>query len=130
MGRIRGRHTGPEMQARAVLRQLGLSGYRLHRKDLPGRPDIAFLGERRAIFVNGCFWHQHADCREGRPPKSNAGYWLPKLERNKARDKANLMQLAALGWEILTLWECETKDKETLVEKLKGFLGPSRTNHN
>jgi DNA mismatch endonuclease (patch repair protein) len=96
--------------------------YRLHRRDIPGKPDLAFPGRRKVIFIHGCFWHQHPGCREGRPPKSNTTYWLPKLERNQARDKAALEQLASLGWQTLVVWECETTDVRSLTDKMRIFL--------
>lgn len=115
--------TKPELVVRRALRQLGYPGYRLHPKGYPGRPDIAFIGRKKAIFVHGCFWHRH-DCRLGiRLPKSNLSYWLPKLERNMERDKAALARLAAAGWDVLVIWECETKDAEALARTLTGFLG-------
>jgi len=83
-----------------------------------------FPGRRKVIFIHGCFWHQHPGCREGRPPKSNAAYWLPKLERNIERDKAALAQLAAAGWGALVIWECETKNHEAMRQALLDFLGP------
>lgn len=112
--------TGPEMTVRRTLHRLGYR-YRLHRKDLPGKPDIVFPGRRKAIFVHGCFWHGHG-CRYGRPPKSRPEYWLPKLERNKERDAENVEALKSLGWETLTVWQCETKDIDTLTAELVDFL--------
>ena len=121
MRRIRSKDTKPEMAVRRLVHGMGYR-YRLHRKDVPGRPDLVFLARRKVIFVHGCFWHQHPECREGRPPRSNATYWLPKLERNKARDQAALEQLDLAGWEVLVVWECETKDTLALTEKLQAFL--------
>ena len=122
MRRIRSTDTAPEMAVRHLAHGLGYR-YRLHRKDIPGKPDLVFSGRRKVIFVHGCFWHQHPGCREGHPPKSNAPYWLPKLKRNIERDKAALAQLAAAGWDVLVIWECETQDGEALAKTLKGFLG-------
>ena len=120
---IKGKDTYPELAVRKMLRDLGFGGYRLHRKDLPGKPDIAYLGKRKAIFVHGCFWHGH-QCRSGvRRPKSNRDYWLPKLERNKERDKMERMRLAGTGWDVLVIWECEINDEEFLAERLITFLG-------
>jgi DNA mismatch endonuclease, patch repair protein len=121
MRRIRSKDTEPEMAVRRLVHNMGYR-YRLHRRDIPGKPDLAFPGRRKVIFIHGCFWHQHPGCREGRPPKSNAAYWLPKLERNQARDKAALEQLAASGWQALVVWECETKDVHALIEKMRVFL--------
>ncbi|MDR6293765.1 DNA mismatch endonuclease (patch repair protein) [Inquilinus ginsengisoli] len=121
MRRIRSKDTAPEMAVRRLLHGMGYR-YRLHRKDVPGKPDLIFAGRRKVIFIHGCFWHQHAGCREGRLPKSNAAYWLPKLERNQARDKAALEHLAASGWDALVVWECETKDLNASARKLRNFL--------
>ena len=110
MRRVRGRDTGPEIAVRRLLRAAGLTGYRLHRRDLPGRPDVAFIGRRAAIFVHGCFWHGH-DCPRGaRVPEANAAYWSAKLARNRARDAAALAALAAAGWRVLLVWECALRD--------------------
>ncbi|MCM2481692.1 MULTISPECIES: very short patch repair endonuclease [Burkholderia] len=121
MRRIRSKDTEPELAVRRLVYAMGYR-YRLHRKDIPGKPDLAFLGRRKVIFIHGCFWHQHSGCREGRPPKSNTDYWLPKLRRNQDRDRAALSQLAATGWEALVIWECETKDSSALAAKIKVFL--------
>ncbi|MEM8755666.1 MAG: very short patch repair endonuclease, partial [Pseudomonadota bacterium] len=115
MARIKGRDTKPEMKVRRTLRSLGHTGYRLQRRDLPGRPDVAFVGRRLAIFVHGCFWHGH-DCRRGaRAPKTNVEYWSAKIARNRARDQAALDALSAAGWRVLVLWECELKDETELA---------------
>ena len=120
---IKGKDTYPELAVRKMLRDLGFGGYRLHRKDLPGKPDIAYLGKRKAIFVHGCFWHGH-QCRSGvRRPKSNREYWLPKIERNKERDNQERMRLVGTGWDVLVIWECEINDEEFLAERLITFLG-------
>lgn len=122
MRRIRSKDTAPEMTVRRLAHGLGYRYY-LHCKDIPGKPDLVFSGRQKVIFIHGCFWHQHPGCREGRPPKSNGGYWLPKLERNVERDKIVQAQLAAAGWHVLVIWECELKNSEALAVKLKGFLG-------
>ncbi|MEL6977395.1 MAG: very short patch repair endonuclease [Pseudomonadota bacterium] len=122
MRRVRAKNTGPEREVRAALRRLGAVGYRLHRKDLPGRPDIAFIGRKRAIFVHGCFWHGH-DCKRGaREPKTNAAYWRAKIERNRARDAAAMAELGAAGWRVLVVWECEIKDRAALDRRLIEWL--------
>lgn len=113
--------TKPELLVRQLLRRAGY-GYRLHRKDLPGKPDIAFVGRRKAIFVHGCFWHQHEGCRRASKPKSRLDYWRPKLERNQVRDEANREALTERGWAVLVVWECETKHPAALAEKLRAFL--------
>jgi DNA mismatch endonuclease, patch repair protein len=98
-------------------------GYRLHRKDIPGRPDIAYPGRRLAIFVHGCFWHGHDCARGARTPKANRDYWEAKIARNRARDADVLAQLAERRWRALTVWECETRRPEELRERLGAFLG-------
>ena len=121
MRAVKGRDTAPEIAVRAMLRRFA-PGYRLHRKDVPGNPDIAFLGRKLAIFVHGCFWHGH-DCPRGaRMPKANADYWRAKIARNRARDAAHQAALAAQGWRALTIWECELKDAAATEEKLREFL--------
>lgn len=121
MARVRGKDTKPEMRARRLLTQLG-ARYRLHRKDLPGSPDIVLPGRKLAIFVHGCFWHGH-DCKRGaRTPKANADYWLTKISRNRARDITSREALQAAGWRVETLWECEMKDEATLRERLSALL--------
>lgn len=123
MRAIRSRDTKPELIVRQVLRTLGHTGYRLHRKDLPGRPDIAFIGKKKAIFVHGCFWHGH-DCKEGkRTPKSRVGYWGPKIKGNRDRDARHRLSLEKLGWQILTIWDCEIRSPE-LDDRLSDFLAP------
>jgi DNA mismatch endonuclease, patch repair protein len=122
MRRIRSRDTSPELLVRDTLRRLGHTGYRLHRADLPGRPDVAFVGRKKAIFVNGCFWHGH-DCAEGsRKPKSNQEYWLPKIERTRERDSASIAVLEASGWSVLVLWECALGDRAALESRLRAFM--------
>ncbi len=122
MRRIRSKDTVPELLVRRQLRALGYSGYRLHRSDLPGKPDIAFVGRKKAILMHGCFWHGH-DCNEGvRKPKSNQHYWLPKIERNRARDAENQARLVNDGWSVLTLWECELGDLDELARRLRAFM--------
>lgn len=113
--------TKPEILVRQLLRSAGY-GYRLHRSDLPGKPDIAFIGRRKAIFVHGCFWHQHEGCKRASKPKSRMDYWQPKLERNRLRDAANRDALISRGWTVLTVWECETKHPTSLADKLRAFL--------
>ena len=120
MRAVKGRDTGPERAVRAVLRRFA-PGYRLDRRDLPGRPDIAYLGRKTAIFVHGCFWHGHDCARGARAPKANAAYWAQKIARNRARDAAAGAALAALGWRVLTLWECELK-RDDLEARLRAFV--------
>ncbi len=113
MSRIGARNTGPEMALRLALREAGLPGYRLHYKKVPGRPDIAFVGRRVAIFVHGCFWHGCPHCRPARP-KSNTGFWDQKLDRNRARDKRKAAELRRGGWQVITIWECRLKKAPAL----------------
>jgi DNA mismatch endonuclease (patch repair protein) len=122
MRRVKARDTGPERIVRRALRALGRTGYRLDRKDLPGRPDIAFIGRRRAIFVHGCFWHGHHCKRGARTPRTNAEYWRAKIARNVARDEAARRALAARGWRVLILWECELRDGAALRARLAAFM--------
>ena len=125
MQAVRTKDTGPEMKIRVLLTELGYR-YRLHRKDLPGSPDIAFIGKRMVIFVHGCFWHGH-DCPKGRAPKSRLDYWGPKLAANRERDERKSKELRDLGWSVLTVWQCETGEVEDLRERLINFLGkPSK----
>ncbi len=122
MGRVKGKNTKPEMMVRRLAHALGYR-FRLHRKDLPGSPDLVFPGRRKVIFVHGCFWHGH-DCPRGsRQPKQNADYWRAKIARNVARDRQAVATLEDQGWSVLTLWECELKDAEALQGRLEGFLG-------
>ena len=123
MRSIRSKNTRPELVVRRLLRELGY-GYRLHRRDLPGRPDIAFIGRRKVIFVHGCFWHQHegVECPLVKSPKSRLEYWVPKLERNRSRDLRNVKQLQNAGWQTLTVWECEIDDTGLLAQRLRRFL--------
>jgi DNA mismatch endonuclease, patch repair protein len=121
MRAVKSRDTAPELKVRALLRRIA-PGYRLHRKDIPGNPDIAYIGEKRAIFVHGCFWHGHDCVRGARMPKANADYWRAKIERNRVRDAAHQNKLAALGWRALILWECALKDEAALENTLRTFL--------
>lgn len=121
MRAVKGRDTAPELMVRRLTHRLGFR-FRLHRTDLPGRPDLVFAGRRKAIFVNGCFWHGH-DCRRGaRAPKANAAYWRAKIEGNRRRDARVCAELTAEGWATMTIWECETKDPAGLSGRLLAFL--------
>lgn len=121
MRRIKSKAMKPEMAVRQLVHRLGYR-FRLHRKDLPGKPDLVFSGRRKVIFVHGCFWHQHSNCRDGRPPRSNLDYWKPKLERNLNRDITAANELKDAGWQVLIVWECETRDAEDLAKRLAAFL--------
>jgi len=121
MRAVKGRDTGPEMVVRRLTHGMGYR-YRLHGKDLPGKPDLVFRPRRKAIFVHGCFWHQH-DCPRGaRLPKSNRDYWWPKLRRNKERDAQHRERLFDMGWNALTIWECEIADRDALARRIAAFL--------
>ncbi len=124
MASVKAKDTGPELRVRRLAHALGYR-YRLHRKDLPGAPDLAFPGRAKAIFVHGCFWHGHDCARGSREPKANAAYWSAKIARNRTRDAAALEGLAARGWEALVLWECELR-RDDLADRLCDFLGPAR----
>jgi len=121
MRRVKGRDTGPERLVRKALTGLG-ARYRLHRKDLPGSPDIVMAGRRLALFVHGCFWHGHDCARGARVPKANRDYWTAKVARNRVRDEAARAALEAAGWRVETLWECELKDEAALVVRLEALL--------
>ena len=121
MAAIRSKNTKPEMLVRRLVHSMGYR-YRLHRADLPGKPDLVFPTARKAIFVHGCFWHQHERCRGAHVPRSNAAYWKPKLERNRTRDAEHAKALESTGWQVLILWECELKDTELLRTRIVTFL--------
>lgn len=123
MRAVRSRDTSPELALRRLLRSLGSTGYRLHRKELPGRPDVAFVGRKKAIFIHGCFWHGHSCPRGRRAPATNADYWRKKIERNRQRDSEHLCELKGMGWDVLTVWECELHDLNKLTASLRSFLG-------
>lgn len=121
MSAVGQRDTQPEMIVRRLLHSMNYR-YRLHRKELPGRPDIVFIGRRKAIFVHGCFWHRHPGCSKATSPKTRADFWADKFERNVERDKAAEERLDAMGWSTLVVWECETRAPNTLADKLQSFL--------
>jgi len=123
MSRIRGKDTKPEMVVRSMVHRMGYR-FRLHRSDLPGKPDIVFPGRRKIIFVHGCYWHRHS-CKYGRvTPKTNAAFWQTKLDGNKARDVRNRRKLRRLGWDVLIVWECQTKPAklDKLADRIVEFL--------
>lgn len=122
MRQVRSKNTSPELAVRRLLQSRGYSGYRLHRTDIPGKPDIAWIGRKLAIFVHGCFWHGHNCPRGARTPKTRRDYWLAKIERNRQRDGAHQLALKAAGWGALTLWECELDDQRNISKKLRRFL--------
>jgi DNA mismatch endonuclease (patch repair protein) len=122
MRRVKGRDTAPELKVRRILWRLG-ARYRLHRKDLPGKPDIVLPSRKLAIFVHGCFWHGHDCARGSRVPKANRDYWLGKVGRNRARDIETRARLEAMGWRVLVMWECSLKVEARLESVLKEGLG-------
>lgn len=122
MAKIRGKNTHPELVVRSLVHRLGFR-FRLHKQELPGKPDLVFPRHRKILFVHGCFWHGHG-CRRGKMPQSRLDYWKPKIERNRTRDESNLLQLTNMGWRTLTLWECEIQDLSLIERKIKRyFLG-------
>lgn len=121
MSHIRSESTAPEVVLRRLVYGMGYR-YRLHRSDLPGNPDLVFQGLKKIIFVHGCFWHQHTECKDGHLPKTNLQYWIPKLERNIQRDKKVVEELTEIGWDVMVIWECQLADRERLAIKLKKFL--------
>ena len=123
MSRIRSRDTTPELVVRHTVHRMGYR-YRLHRRDLPGTPDLVFGPRRKVIFVHGCFWHLHQGCRRARMPKSRVDFWRPKLEGNRARDERNRAELERNRWGVMVIWECEIKDRSDLEERIEKFLGP------
>jgi DNA mismatch endonuclease (patch repair protein) len=122
MSRIRSKNTRPEMVVRRLLHRLGYR-FRLHARELPGKPDVVFRRRRKAIQVHGCFWHRHAGCRDCSVPRSRQEYWLPKFAATVARDERTLTELRAIGWDVLIVWDCETGDLADLEKRLVGFLG-------
>lgn len=122
MQAVRSTNTKPELAVRRLAYYLGYR-YRLHRKDLPGKPDLAFIGRRKAVFVHGCFWHGHECARGNRAPKTNADYWSAKLGRNRVRDVHNVKKLEAYDWRVLIIWECEMKQLSEIKTRLSQFLG-------
>lgn len=121
MARVKGRDTKPERLVRSLIHGMGYR-FRLHRADLPGKPDIVLPSLRKVIIVNGCFWHGHPDCRRSVRPSTNREFWDIKIDGNIARDARNLAALEALGWRVLIVWQCETKNHEALEAALERFL--------
>ena len=121
MRAVRSTDTRPELAVRKLAHAIR-PGYRLHRKDIPGKPDLAWVGAKRAIFVHGCFWHGHDCARGARVPKQNRDYWRAKIGRNVERDSANLATLEALGWCVIVIWECELKEPAEVRSRLESFL--------
>ena len=121
MAAIRGKDTGPELAVRRILHAMGLR-FRLHRKDLPGRPDIVLPKHRTVVFVHGCFWHRHEDCRYTTTPKTRQEFWESKFAANVERDSRNRTDLRQLGWRVIVVWECELRQPSDLKERLSGLF--------
>lgn len=121
MSRIKGANTKPEIGVRSLLHRIGYR-FRLHRRDLPGTPDIVLPGRKAVVFVHGCFWHGHA-CKRTKMPKTREDYWAEKIYGNRRRDARKRRQLRALGWKVVVVWECETKKPDQLIKKLNSALG-------
>jgi len=124
MAAVRGKDTKPERKVRSFLHSNGLR-YRLHAKDLPGKPDLVFPKYRTVVFINGCFWHGHADCQLARMPKSNVKFWNDKIQANKDRDKMNNKRLRALDWRVITVWECKLSPRD--LNRLMGSIKKAGT---
>lgn len=122
MSKVRSRDTKPEMFVRKIVSSLGFR-YRLHNRNLPGKPDLSNATRKKAIFVHGCFWHRHANCKMASVPASNKEYWKEKFRRNKLRDQAALDALKKMGWRPLVVWECEIRQPEKLKRKLEKYVG-------
>lgn len=127
MALVRGKDTSPEMVVRRVAHSLGYR-FRLHRRDLPGHPDLVFPSRRKVVFVHGCFWHRHPGCKATRTPKTRVEFWQKKFEDNVRRDVAAQKALTDAGWQVLVVWECEVKDIDKLEGRLRNFLGPPGQN--
>nr|WP_244644365.1 very short patch repair endonuclease [Pseudomonas fluorescens] len=126
MSKIKGKDTKPEMIVRSMCHELGLR-YRLHRKDLPGTPDLVFRKYRLCLFVHGCFWHRHPGCKYAYTPKSRLDFWLPKLAKNVERDARTQRALEEAGWRAAIIWECQTKDRDTLRAEIQKIIDPCST---
>lgn len=122
MSRVKGKDTRPEMVVRRMVYGMGYR-YRLHAPELPGKPDIVFRKRKMVIFVHGCFWHRHKNCKYARLPKSHVSYWEEKLGRNRSRDKSNIARLRRGGWKVLVVWQCELRDMGSLERRIARFLG-------
>ena len=121
MSRVKSKNTTPEMRVRQTAHALGLR-FRLHKKDLPGKPDLVFAKYNTALFVHGCFWHRHQSCRKASIPKTRVDFWKSKFDANVSRDQRVANDLRELGWNVAVIWECETKNSELLVSKLEALM--------
>lgn len=122
MRAVRSKDTKPELIVRSIAHRLG-ARFRLHRKDLPGSPDLVFPGRRLCIFVHGCFWHRHEGCRYSSIPKNNKEFWLDKFRKNVERDNRKMLELIGMGWRVEIIWECETHNRSVLESRLIDVLG-------
>lgn len=129
MSRVKSKDTTPELAVRRVAHSLGLR-FRLHRKDLPGTPDLVFPKRHVALFVHGCFWHQHPKCKRARIPGTRREYWVPKLQRNVDRDRKSRKKLKRLGWTVVVIWECQTREplklRRLLYQRVMGRRAAKR----
>ena len=121
MAKIGSRNTGPELAVRRILHAMGFR-FRLHRRGLPGTPDIVLPGRRKAVFVHGCFWHGHHGCPRARVPRTNHSYWSAKIQRNRRRDASSVRALRRAGWSVAVVWECRLRESERLRVRLRRFL--------
>lgn len=121
MSLVKSKNTGPELTVRKLVFSMGYR-YRIHAAGLPGKPDLVFVRKKKTVFVHGCFWHRHKDCKKATTPASNTEYWLPKFAATVERDRQTLDSLHELGWKSLVVWECELKDIAALAKKLRAFL--------
>nr|WP_315415169.1 very short patch repair endonuclease [uncultured Pseudomonas sp.] len=128
MSKIKDKNTKPEMIVRSMCHELGLR-YRLHRKDLPGTPDLVFPKRRLCLFVHGCFWHRHPGCKYAYTPKSRLDFWLPKLAKNVERDINAQRALEVSGWRVSIIWECQTKNRDTLRTEIQKMINPEFGSH-
>lgn len=127
MSRVKGKDTSPEMRVRRIAHAMGLR-FRLHRTDLPGKPDIVFPKYRKVVFVHGCFWHRHPSCKKATLPKSNVDFWRDKFRRNVERDRQNRERLIESGWDVAVIWECQTRNDDFIIDFLKYFFEYSKRN--
>ena len=121
MSRVKGKDTRPELRLRRLLHAQGYR-FRLHRRDLPGSPDLVFPSRRCVVFVHGCFWHRHPGCKLTRTPKSNTEFWKSKFQENVRRDRRNRRKLESMGWHVLIVWECELNDSDQVAQRVSRFL--------
>lgn len=127
MASIRGKDTKPEIIVRRALHEMGYR-FRIHKKELPGKPDICLPKYRLVIFVHGCFWHHHTKCKDGRIPESNTTFWQGKIERNMSRDKENQSALKKIGWKTAVIWECDAKNPGKLQKRIESLLPAKAAN--